>query len=579
MAIFPGGVATDADLVVAVNNKVTNLTAAINDSTLTIPVSSTSGFPSAGYITIDTEVIHYTSIGATQFNADLRGADGTSTAAHSDTTQVSQNNNAAFHNLLKDEIKAIEGHINTVFGLSTAYIRLPSGNASAPAYAFTAQSGSGMFYSAAGATSLVFSHIGVQRLSFDTTNGWAFTNCRGLEAPNGTAAAPAYSFVSDPNTGIFGLADDSIRFSMAGVQRFIFDVTSIYAPDGAVGLPAFTFTGDSDCGMYRLSSDFIGLVTGGALGLSISSSQTNLYAGGSGSLMAYTDSTGLKLNVTGNGANPAIAFSADPDLGFYRQTTNKLVLSMGGDSSATVAWGPGQINWNIGASGASTMQLSTSELLLFPHDTINIGRGGATPFAPSKIFVEAGSVSAPSIVFAGNNDDNTGFYQEGASEIQVSVDGNEKDEWSTNSKHLVKRAELVQTAGATTTSQTYQNYGTTLSYAPLRTDTELRLTISGFGFAAQSSGSGSALEVRVLRDGSVDETGMLYWVYTNSGSGHAQGNSGAFQINISHPGDTSNHTYQIQYKQRSGAWAGTVGLNSDGTDTSKFTMRIEEYLG
>lgn len=107
MPLYPSTKATASDLLVAVNNKATNLTAGIDAVTLTIPVTSTTGFPAVGYISINNEIIHYTSIGATQFNADLRGADGSSAASHLINDQVAQNNNAAYHNLPTEELIAI----------------------------------------------------------------------------------------------------------------------------------------------------------------------------------------------------------------------------------------------------------------------------------------------------------------------------------------------------------------------------------------------------------------------------------------------------------------------------------------
>lgn len=107
-AKYPSSKADIDDLYLAVNNKSTNLTAGINDSTLTIPVTSTTGFPATGFISINNEIIHYTSIGATQFNADLRGADGSTAAAHSNNDQVAHHIVAAHHNASTDELIAVE---------------------------------------------------------------------------------------------------------------------------------------------------------------------------------------------------------------------------------------------------------------------------------------------------------------------------------------------------------------------------------------------------------------------------------------------------------------------------------------
>lgn len=111
MAIFPTAVATDADLHVAVNLKQTTLNGAINNVTTTIVLTSASGFPTAGYVTIDSENIRYTGISTNTLTGVTRGADGTTAASHLNAAVVEHTVVAAHHNVLKDEIIAIESNI------------------------------------------------------------------------------------------------------------------------------------------------------------------------------------------------------------------------------------------------------------------------------------------------------------------------------------------------------------------------------------------------------------------------------------------------------------------------------------
>lgn len=108
MAQYPSTAGTDANLYVAVNNKTTTLTSGIDAVVTSIPVASTTGFPSAGFVTVDLEIIAYTSVDATHFLGATRAADGSTATAHSTNAQVSHNIVAAHHNALKDEIKAVE---------------------------------------------------------------------------------------------------------------------------------------------------------------------------------------------------------------------------------------------------------------------------------------------------------------------------------------------------------------------------------------------------------------------------------------------------------------------------------------
>jgi hypothetical protein len=64
------------------------LNGAINNSTGTITVDSTTGFPASGTILIDSELITYASLSGTQFLTCGRGAEGTTGAAHADNAIV-----------------------------------------------------------------------------------------------------------------------------------------------------------------------------------------------------------------------------------------------------------------------------------------------------------------------------------------------------------------------------------------------------------------------------------------------------------------------------------------------------------
>ena len=67
MATYPGATSSDTNLYLAKNNLSTTLNGAINNSVTTITVTTTTGFPATGYITIELEAISYTSISGTQF--------------------------------------------------------------------------------------------------------------------------------------------------------------------------------------------------------------------------------------------------------------------------------------------------------------------------------------------------------------------------------------------------------------------------------------------------------------------------------------------------------------------------------
>jgi hypothetical protein len=112
MAQWPTSVSTDAQLYIAANDKSTALTVAATNSDTTINVGSTTGFPATGLLSIDNEIIAYTGLTPTTFTGLTRGQDGTSAASHLLGASVDHNVVAAHHNVLKDEIIALETSLN-----------------------------------------------------------------------------------------------------------------------------------------------------------------------------------------------------------------------------------------------------------------------------------------------------------------------------------------------------------------------------------------------------------------------------------------------------------------------------------
>lgn len=121
--LFPGSLDTNSSLLTAVNGLVTTLDGVLNadangnqGSAVNIQVASTTDFPTAGYIIVGNategyEVIAYTGKDATHFTGITRASDGTVAIAHATGVDVKNGINAAYHNLLRDAIIAIENEM------------------------------------------------------------------------------------------------------------------------------------------------------------------------------------------------------------------------------------------------------------------------------------------------------------------------------------------------------------------------------------------------------------------------------------------------------------------------------------
>lgn len=114
-AVFPGAVADDEDLLVHSNSAQTTLNGDINDSTLTIVLTSAANFTFPGVITIGTERIKVCSKATNTLTVCTggRGFEGTSAAAHSSGVTVYGYMTAMQNNQLAAEVKAIEAKLPT----------------------------------------------------------------------------------------------------------------------------------------------------------------------------------------------------------------------------------------------------------------------------------------------------------------------------------------------------------------------------------------------------------------------------------------------------------------------------------
>jgi hypothetical protein len=166
-ASFPTSVPTVAELKVLVNNLATLLDGAINDAVVTITVDDTTGFPTSGYFTIDSEVIYYAGKGATSFTSCVRGRDGTTNVSHSNNAVVNQFYVADHHNQLALEIIALGNYLSNKLSLDPTHIRAVDGEVTLPSISFGNDTDSGFYR--IGANNLGLSTGGVKVLNFSVT--------------------------------------------------------------------------------------------------------------------------------------------------------------------------------------------------------------------------------------------------------------------------------------------------------------------------------------------------------------------------------------------------------------------------
>lgn len=142
---------------------------------------------------------------------------------------------------------------------------------------------------------------------------------------------------------------------------------------------------------------------------------------------------------TASAATPGIAFTGDPDSGFFSSAANTVNLSTGGterwkvDISAVTSTLPrvaplgavgtpsytftGDLNTGIYSSGADTVDIATNGV-----QRVSVSTSATTSTLP--IVFPTGSNSAPGLAFSG--DLNTGIYSSGADTLNFSTGGSER---------------------------------------------------------------------------------------------------------------------------------------------------------
>jgi elongation factor P hydroxylase len=303
-----------------------------------------------------------------------------------------------------------------------------SGTASVPTYSFIGDTGTGMYRTAA--NSIGLSTNGTVRLTLNTTS---LTSTLPIYNADGSAAAPAYSFASDTDIGMYRGASDSIRFATAGAEILrmgsaIQAAVPYYSSLGSVTNPGYAFTGDPDTGIYSSGSNVIDVTTAGTNRLSISSlgmtstvrlSVTNA---DTSTNTLYLDSTNGSYNSTAIYCNFARAATASYNVWHHvASSVSRSLLSGLGywyvhDGSATT---PSYSFLNDSDSG---MYLSTTDTIGWATAaTLRLSLSTTALTTTLPIVAPVGAVGSPSYTFT--SDTNTGIYSTAGDNLDVATAG------------------------------------------------------------------------------------------------------------------------------------------------------------
>jgi len=95
-------------------------------------------------------------------------------------------------------------------------------------------------------------------------------------AATGTSATPSFAFSDNSGTGLFQEFADQIDFALGGIGRLTLDGANLYGSEalivhnsGTAAEPTFSFTPDNDTGIFRAGADLLAFTTAGSEALRI----------------------------------------------------------------------------------------------------------------------------------------------------------------------------------------------------------------------------------------------------------------------------------------------------------------------
>ena len=147
---------------------------------------------------------------------------------------------------------------------------------------------------------------------------------------DGSAAAPAYSFTSVANMGMYRESGNILAFAAGGVNRLTMDSTA-FAPaqpirhqaDGAATFPMYTFASENNTGMYKPSAGVLGF----------SSLGTEVFSLGATEIIAKNSI----LARDASQSNPSYAFENEVGTGIFRSAANTMSFTTSGTIRFIVA--------------------------------------------------------------------------------------------------------------------------------------------------------------------------------------------------------------------------------------------------
>ncbi len=302
------------------------------------------------------------------------------------------------------------GAVSQTYITNTGQTRSTDGSAATPTFSFISDVSSGLYRP--GAKQVGISVQGTLRALFgevDSTlaSNWMPSGTQNLGGPgvewsnlyvgavqssshvalaDGAVGTPALRFSSDPNTGLWRIAADTMGISAGGTEiaRLLINVgiPQIQSAQGTAAQPVYTFFSDPDTGFYNPGANQLAISAGGSLRVNFASTEV-------------LTTVPIRVSSGSEGA-PGYSFNSDNDTGFYRPGADQLRAVAGAGTAMTWTTTSVSSHKNLLPNSDATYTLgSTTQRWSESHNQKRVTKTTAVGYTDSDARLETANVTTP----------------------------------------------------------------------------------------------------------------------------------------------------------------------------------------
>ena len=269
---------------------------------------------------------------------------------------------------------------------------VPAGTNSLPSICFATDTNTGIYSDAS--DSFAISTAGTKRFSISSTS-LTLTSITQVLNLDGSAANPAYSFSSDSTTGVYYTATNILNFATGGTRRMyingstdIITTIPVRTSDGTNSAPSHSFSGTTNAGMYLATTNTLGFATSGTVRVQISTTivRSDLpfrSADGSASAPSYSFT---------NGTQAGMYLLSTSVLSFSSANSQKLRLSGHNGTSPQFYYVGTAVSSLTASTEASQVTFDNAQTYTWAAGTINTQRAYRIT-APTYAFASASTIT------------------------------------------------------------------------------------------------------------------------------------------------------------------------------------------